>query len=250
MNNKTALITGAASGIGLAVVHRLAAKGYSLSLVDRDEKVMGLAAQLSTSGVSAHAFVADVAQEEQLIKLAKDAIKAMGQVSVLVNCAGVSPKGNGQAIPLESITVEGWEYCHRINLIAPFILCRELIPYMAKAGYGRVVNIASRSGRMYVAPAGIDYHSSKAALIGMSRALAGIYAEQGVTVNCVAPGRVDTPMTSTTRPELLEEAKSLIPAHRFASADEIAASVEFLVSPDASYVTGSCMDVNGGAYMN
>src|SRR3546814_8153948 len=146
--------------------------------------------------------------------------------------------------------VKDWEYCHRINLVAPFVLCREIIPQMVAAGYGRVVNIASRAGRMHVPPAGLDYHASKSGLIGMSRALAGIYAEYGITVNCVAPGRVDTPLTNTTRPELLEHAKSLIPARRFSSPDEIAASVEFLVSPDASYVTGSCIDVNGGVYMN
>jgi 3-oxoacyl-[acyl-carrier protein] reductase len=250
MNHHSALITGAASGIGLAVARRLAAKGYTLYLVDRDEKVNALAAELSSTGIKAYAAIADVAKESELIQLSKDAIEKMGGVAALVNCAGISPKGNGGPIALEDITVEGWEHCHRINLVAPFILCRELIPHMAKEKYGRVVNISSRSGRMYVSPAGIDYHASKAALIGMSRALAGIYAEEGVTINCVAPGRVDTPLTQTTRAELLEEARALIPARRFASPDEIAASVEFLVSPDASYVTGSCIDVNGGAYMN
>src|SRR5690606_19031434 len=155
------------------------------------------------------------------------AIEKMDGVAILVNCAGISPKGNGGPVPLEEVTVKDWEHCHRINLVAPFVFCRELIPKMAKAGYGRVVSISSRSARMHVGPASFDYHSSKAGLIGFSRALAGTYAEQGVTVNCVAPGRVDTPLTRTTRPELLEHARALIPARRFASPDEIAASVEF-----------------------
>lgn len=250
MKKNTVLITGAASGIGLAVARRLAATGHSLYLIDRNDQVKEVASELSQGGVSAYSATADVGDESELIKVAQDAVAKLEGVAVLVNCAGVSPKGNGGPVPLEELKVQDWEYCHRINLVAPFVLCREIIPQMAKAGYGRVVNIASRAGRMHVPPAGLDYHASKSGLIGLSRALAGIYAEQGVTVNCVAPGRVDTPLSQTTRPELLEHAKSLIPARRFSSPDEIAASVEFLVSPDASYVTGSCIDVNGGVYMN
>lgn len=249
MKTNTALITGAASGIGLAVAKRLAATGHSLYLVDRDAKIDAIAADLGAKGQIV-SRIADVSREEEIIDLAKDAVEKLEGVAILVNCAGISPKGNGGPVPLEDLTVKDWEYCHRINLVAPFVACRELVPHMVKAGYGRVVNISSRSGRMHVPPAGLDYHSSKAGLIGFSRALAGIYAEHGVTVNCVAPGRVDTPLTKTTRPELLAQAKALIPARRFSSPDEIAASVEFLVSPDASYITGSCMDVNGGAYMN
>lgn len=249
MNKKTALITGAASGIGLALASRLASTGHTLYLLDRSETVATTAEQLRALGADVLYEVVDVSIEADLIRTSRNARERMEGCAILVNCAGVSPKGNGGPIPLKDLTVEGWEYTHRINLVAPVMLCREMIPFMAEAGYGRVVNIASRAGHMHVGPAGLDYHASKAALIGVSRALAGIYAEQGVTVNCVAPGRVDTPLSKTTRPELLEQARNLIPARRFASPDEIAASIEFLVSFDASYVTGSCMDVNGGAYM-
>lgn len=249
MNKKTALITGAASGIGLALASRLARTGHTLYLLDRSEAVASTADQLRALGATVHHEVVDVGVEADLIRGAKNARERMEGCAILVNCAGVSPKGNGGPIALEDLTVEGWEYCHRINLVAPIMLCREIIPSMAEAGYGRVVNISSRAGHMHVGAAGLDYHASKAGLIGVSRALAGIYAERGVTVNCVAPGRVDTPLSKTTRPELLEQVRNLIPARRFASPDEIAASIEFLVSSDASYVTGSCMDVNGGAYM-
>lgn len=249
MKKKTALITGAASGIGLALAKRLAATGHNLYLLDRDPNIAQITSQLGR-GADVFTKVADVSLEADIVASAKDAIHKLGGVSILVNCAGILPKGNGGPIPLEEVTVEGWERCHRINLLAPFLFCRELIPQMAAAGYGRVVNISSRSGRMHVPPASLDYHSSKSGLIGFSRALAGIYSEKGVTVNCVAPGRVDTPLTQLTSAELLEKAKELIPARRFASPDEIAASIEFLVSPDASYITGSCIDVNGGAYMN
>lgn len=250
MKTTTALITGAASGIGLAVAKRLAATGHSLYLVDRSPEIDAIASELAQNSGQTYARRGDVSNEEEIVHAAKDAVEKLGGVAILVNCAGISPKGNGGPVPLEELTVKDWEYCHRINLVAPFVFCRELIPQMAKAGYGRVVSISSRSARMHVGPASLDYHSSKAGLLGFSRALAGTYAEKGVTVNCVAPGRVDTPLSQTTRPELLEHAKTLIPARRFASPDEIAASVEFLVSPDASYITGSCVDVNGGAYMN
>lgn len=249
-NTKTALITGAASGIGLALAQRLARNGHVLYLIDRSEALEEAAQTLRKTGAVIHTDVMDVSIEQELVRAARQARERMGGCAVLVNCAGITPKGNGGPIPLEEITVEGWELTHRINLIAPIVLCRELIPAMAQAGYGRVVNVASRAGRMHVPPASLDYHASKAGLIGVSRALAGTYAEHGVTVNCVAPGRVDTPLTLRTRPELLAHARSLVPMRRFASPDEIASTIEFLVSPDASYVTGSCVDVNGGVYMN
>lgn len=251
MNKNTAFITGAAGGIGSALAKRLARTGHNLFLTDYNESVHELATALTNEyKIQAWSECADISDEEALRALAARAIETMGGCAILVNCAGVSPKGNGGPIPLESVTIAEWDKVMRINLTAPFILCQEIIPQMAQAGYGRVVNVASRSGRMHVPPAGLDYHASKAGMIGLSRALAGIYACNGVTVNCVAPGRVDTPMTKTTKPELLAQAQQLIPARRFASPDEIAASIEFLVSPDASYISGSCMDVNGGVYMN
>jgi len=250
MSRKTALITGAASGIGFALAARLARSGHALYLVDRSDALADAARQLREQGAAVHADQADVASEAELVRIGRQARERMEGCAILVNCAGITPKGNGGPIPLEQVTVDGWERTHRINLVAPVVLCRELIPAMAQAGYGRVVNVASRAGRMHVPPASLDYHASKAGLIGVTRALAGIYADRGVTVNCVAPGRVDTPLTQSTRAELLDQARALIPMRRFASPDEIAAAIEFLVSPDASYVTGACVDANGGVYMN
>lgn len=251
MKKNTALITGAAGGIGAALARRLARSGHSLFLTDFSESVHSLAKELvAEHKIETWSECVDVSNEDELRLLARRAVDTMGGCAILVNCVGVSPKGNGGPIPLESVQISEWDQIMRINLTAPFILCQEVIPHMAQVGYGRVVNVASRSGRMHVPPAGLDYHASKAGLIGLSRALAGIYASQGVTVNCVAPGRVDTPMTQKTSAELLHQARKLIPAGRFASPDEIAASIEFLVSPDASYISGSCLDVNGGVYMN
>jgi len=250
MKRLTALITGAAGGIGLAVAERLALTGYALYLTDCSERVHDLARALSAKGTEAWAETADLAIEADLMRVARNAQEKLQGCAVLINCGGMTLKVDGGPIPLEALDVAAWEHVHRVNLVAPIVLCRELIPGMAQAGYGRVVNVASRAGRMHVPPAGLEYHASKAGLIGVSRALAGIYADQGVTINCVAPGRVDTPMTKATNQALLAQAKAAIPARRFALADEVASAIEFLASPGASYITGSCLDVNGGVYMN
>jgi len=246
----TALITGAASGIGRATALRLAASGHPLILLDRDAKVHNLADTLTENGADVTAHILDIAVEADLVRVADAARKRPGGCAILINCAGVSPKHNGGPVPLEMLDVPSWEHTHRINLVAPMVLCRELIPAMAAVGYGRVVNIASRAGRMYVPPASLDYHASKSGLIGLTRALAGIYAGKGVTINCVAPGRVDSPMSEQTSPERLAQAQALIPAGRFAQPEEIAGAVAFLISDDAGYITGSCLDVNGGVYMH
>jgi len=250
MKRRTALITGAASGIGLALAKRLADSGHTLYLTDRNEDVHDVARSLSAQGAGAWAETADLALEADLTRIARNARERLQGCAILINCGGMTLKVDGGPIPLEALDIGAWELVHRVNLMAPIVLCRELLPHMATAGYGRVVNVASRAGRMHVPPAGLEYHASKAGLIGVSRALAGIYAHQGVTINCVAPGRVDTPMNQATNQALLARAKAGIPVGRFASADEIAASIEFLVSPDAAYITGSCLDVNGGVYMN
>jgi len=247
---KTALITGAASGIGRATALHLAASGHALILVDRYASVQTLAQELAQQGVEAFAQTVDVGIEADLVRVANVARSRPGGCAILVNCAGITPKQDGGAVPLENVSVASWEHTHRINLVAPMVLCRELIPAMATAGYGRVVNVASRAGRMYIALASLDYHASKAGLIGLTRALAGRYAAQGVTVNCVAPGRVDTPMAQQNHPDILAQAIAKIPAGRCAEPREIAASIAWLASEEASYVTGICLDVNGGMYMN
>jgi 3-oxoacyl-[acyl-carrier protein] reductase len=250
MNKKTALITGAASGIGLAVATTLARSGHSLMLVDRSESVHDIAVQLRDHSRLVRSRVLDVSVEAQVVQVCSAALEELQGCSILVNCAGISPKGNGGPISLEELTVEGWDKTHRVNMTGTMLFCRELIPRMSQEGYGRVVNIASRAGRMHVPAAGLDYHSSKAAIIGFTRALAGIYAKDGVVVNSVAPGRVDTPLSKLTRPDLLANALAQIPANRFASPEDIAAAIVFLTSPEAAYMTGCCLDVNGGIFMN
>jgi 3-oxoacyl-[acyl-carrier protein] reductase len=168
---------------------------------------------------------------------------------VLVNCAGVSQKRNGLPIPPTEVVTAEWQRVLFINLTAPFLLCRELLPGMQAKGWGRVINIASRAGRTFVPPAGADYATSKAGLIGLTRHLGGTYAPYGITVNCIAPGRVETPLSSQSSAEVLAAAVKGIPVGRLGTTDEVAAAAAYLASDAAAYVTGTCLDVNGGAFI-
>ncbi|MEK0417564.1 MAG: hypothetical protein RI949_1570 [Pseudomonadota bacterium] len=244
------LVTGAASGIGLAIAHRFARAGHHLFLADRDPKVMDLASSMSTLGAaSCSTAVMDLNDPDQVLALAKSAQTAQGGIDILVNNAGISPKRQGQPPKPTDIDLQEWEQVMRVNVTAPFLLTRELVVGMTEHRFGRIINTASRAGRTFVGPAGTHYAASKAALLGMTRHFAGLYAAQGVTANCVAPGRVETPLSNTSAPSVLAAAVAAIPAQRMGTPDEIAATVEFLASDAASYITGTCIDVNGGIFM-
>ncbi len=249
---RRSLVTGAASGIGLAIARQLVAQGHAVLLADRAETLAdvasGLAQEHGHAPAPLHALV-DLDDPAQTVALAATATARLGGVDVLVNCAGISPKRNGQSAAPTELALDEWERVMRINLTAPFLLSRELLGGMQARGFGRIVNIASRAGRTFVAPAGTHYAASKAALLGLTRHLAGVYAPHGITVNAVAPGRIETPLSSTSAPDVLAAAVRSIPAQRLGTPDEIAAAVAYLVSDGAAYVTGACLDVNGGVFM-
>jgi len=245
----SALVTGAASGIGLAIARQLAGAGHRLLLTDRDSSVLGVAAALPGRGAAHEALVADLEDEDQVLHIARHAQGAFGGCDILVNNAGMNIKKDGGRYPLDEISTAHWEKVMRVNTTAPFLLCRELMPAMRKKKWGRVVNIASRAGRTYIPSVTLHYATSKAALIGMTRQLAGEFAADGITVNCVAPGPVETPLSRQNNPEVAARLRAAVPAARSGTADEIAATVCFLVSAEASFIAGACIDVNGGAFM-
>ncbi|MFT3820905.1 MAG: SDR family NAD(P)-dependent oxidoreductase [Rubrivivax sp.] len=244
------LVTGAASGIGLAIARAFADQGHALMLADRDARVHDRARELAAQGHRAVAHVADLADLDQAVALARAAQATLGGCDVLVNNAGISPKRDGLPPSPLDVGVDEWEHTLRVNLSAPFVLCRELLPGMIERRFGRIVNIASRAGRTFVGPAATHYAASKAGLIGMTRHLAGLYAAQGITVNAIAPGRIETPLSSTSSAAVLEAAVAAIPARRLGRPDEIAAAALYLASDAAGYVTGTCLDVNGGVFMS
>jgi 3-oxoacyl-[acyl-carrier protein] reductase len=246
---KSVLITGGASGIGLACARAFAAQGCQILLADVSPSVHEVAGSLSTATSPVKGVVVDLAVEQQVIDLAATALQLMGGCDVLVNSAGIAPKRDGKPIAPTDLRTHEWELVMRVNLTAPFLLSRELIPAMQRRKFGRIVNIASRAGRTFSRGAGADYAASKAGLIGLTRHLAGCYAADGITVNAIAPGRVQTALTGLSNAQVLAQSLQEIPVGRFGSADEIAATVLFLASDGAAYMTGACLDVNGGGFM-
>jgi 3-oxoacyl-[acyl-carrier protein] reductase len=249
MTQRSVLVTGGASGIGLAIARGFVARGHRVLLADISDKVRAVADSIANADAPVHGHQADMAQERDVLGTARKAMELFGGCDILVNCAGVSMKRDGKPIPPVEVRTEDWDRVLRINLSAPFLLSRELIPGMRERRFGRIVNIASRAGRTFVAPAGVDYAASKAGLIGLTRHLAGTYAPDGITVNCIAPGRIETALSSLSSPEIIAAAAKAIPVGRLGNTDEVAAAAVFLASDEASYITGVCLDVNGGAFM-
>ncbi|MDB5731543.1 MAG: 3-oxoacyl-[acyl-carrier protein] reductase [Variovorax sp.] len=246
---RTAVITGAASGIGLESARWLRDSGVSLILLDRSETVRDVASTLSGEGVRVQAVVADLSDLSAVAEAGERILSLCEGVDILVNNAGVHPKVDGRIAQFEEITLEDWEFVFRVNTSAPFLLCQKLVPSMKRRQWGRVINIASRAGRTYSPRAGTHYSASKAAVIGMTRKIAGDYAAFGITANCIAPGQIETPLARTSTPEVLAEAAKKIPAGRLGSVAEIASAVAYLASDGASFVTGTVIDINGGETM-
>lgn len=242
---QTALVTGAASGIGRAISQRLVRDGYRVLMADRDESVRQAATMLAGDADAAVGLVADLGHAAGI-----DALRSQlegRRVDVLVNNAGISRGRAG--FDVTATTPEEWERVIAVNLTAPFLLSQIVVPGMRQRGWGRIVNIASRAGRTGVLTGGLPYAASKAGLIGMTRALALQCAAQGITANSIAPGWVETPLTARTPPQAAAQALQAIPIGRVAQPDEIAGIVAFLCSADAAYITGAVIDANGGGFM-
>lgn len=248
-SSRISLVTGSASGIGLECARTLARRGDRLILLDRSEQVHEVASAMQAEGHQADAFVADLSDLQQIDKAIRLILEATGGVDILVNNAGIHPKINGRIPGFEEITAEDWEAVFRINTTAAFLLCQRLVGPMKQKKWGRIVNIASRAARTYSERAGTHYSASKAAVIGMTRKLAGDCAAFGVTANCVAPGQIMTPLAKRSAPEVLAEALRRIPAQRFGTVEEVAGAVAYFSSDIAGFVTGTVMDLNGGETM-
>lgn len=245
-NVKRALVTGAASGIGAALAGLMAQRGIHVLMADKNPDVMEVAKRLP----NAVGHVVDLGIEAEVLKLSEFAKGEFGGCDILVNNAGIAPKKDGRGYTIPETDTALWNHVMAVNLTAPFVLCRELVPGMQKNKWGRIVNIASRAGRTRIPGVAAFYSASKAGLIGFTRQLAGEYVADGITANTVAPGPVQTSLalqsSDTTKKKLLET----VPIGRHASAEEIASVIDFLCTPEASYVTGACLDVNGGGFMS
>jgi 3-oxoacyl-[acyl-carrier protein] reductase len=246
---RVAFVTGAASGLGLSAIERLAAEGCATILVDRSEKVLEIAERLRAEGRLAEGHVANVTDEAAMTALVSDLTARHGGIDILVNNAGGMQLPRGGSITIEDLPTDLWTRTIAVNLTAPFVLCRLVFPAMKAKGWGRIINIASRAGRMAVPDTSVSYAATKAGLIGMNRIVADQGAKFGITANCIAPGRIATPGGTNATDEVMQRSLRRIPAGRLGLSTEIAATIAFLVSDGAAYITGAVIDVNGGAFM-
>ncbi|MDG4649791.1 3-oxoacyl-ACP reductase FabG [Roseibacterium sp. SDUM158017] len=241
LTGKSALVTGASGGIGASIARSLHASGAAVGLSGtREAPLEALAAEL---GERAHVLPCDLSDAEAVEALPKRAIEAMGAVDILVNNAGITRDNL-----FMRMSDEEWSQVLEVNLTSTMRLCRGVLRPMMKARWGRIVNISSVVGATGNPGQG-NYAASKAGMVGMSKSLAYEVASRGITVNCVAPGFIETAMTDKLNDEQKGRILAQIPAGRMGATEEIAASVVFLASAEAGYMTGATLHVNGGMAM-
>ena len=241
LTGKTALITGASGGIGGAIAHALHGAGATVALSGtRVEPLEALAAEL---GSRAHVLPCNRGDAEAVNALPKQAIEAMGSVDILVNNAGITRDNL-----FMRMSEDEWSSVLEVNLTSTMRLCKGVIRGMMKARWGRIVNISSIVGATGN-PGQANYAASKAGMVGMSKSIAYEVASRGITVNCVAPGFITTAMTDKLTDDQKAGILTQVPAGRMGEASEIGAAVLYLASPEAAYVTGTTLHVNGGMAM-
>jgi 3-oxoacyl-[acyl-carrier protein] reductase len=244
LQGRIALVTGASQGIGRACALELARAGATVALAARNHVKLGeVAEEVAAAGGQAVAFELDVASEESIKNGAKAVLDRFGKVEVLVNNAGITRDDL-----MMRMKRSDWDDVIGTNLTGAFLLTQALLRQMMKNRWGRIINITSVVGRTGQ-EGQVNYAASKAGMIGFTRSLAREVASRGITVNAVAPGYIETPMTAVLDEKLRTAMIAQIPLGRPGTDAEIAKSVAFLASDDAAYITGHVLDVNGGMFM-
>ena len=242
LQNRVALITGAARGIGLGIAQAFAREGARLALVDLD--ALGLLeaqARVEAEGGEALAFPLDVTDGRGVRAAVSDLVARWGRVDVLVNNAGIY-----EIVPFVEIDEARWDRVLAVNLKGAFLFTQAVIEPMMAQGGGRIVSIASSAGKTGGTLAGAHYSVSKAGIICLTKQLARELGPHGITVNAVAPGRIDTPMIQAATEAENEEFRRRTPLGRLGTPEDVAGAVLFLASDEASFITGEIIDVNGG----
>jgi len=243
---RTAIVTGGASGIGLAIAERLGAEGAGVAIFDRDSDAAdAAAATIVGRGGSAIGVCVDVSEPDQILAGVAAVAEDLAPPTVLVNNAGIDGFKK-----FADITLEVWNRILQVNLTGTFLCCQAVLPHMVEAGWGRIVNISSSSAQGGQ-PFMTHYVASKAGMIGFTKALALELGPKGITVNTIPPGFIDTPMLRATEAKgrlgnSVEHHAGQTPVRRAGLPTDIAAACAFLVGDEAGYVTGQVIGVNGG----
>jgi 3-oxoacyl-[acyl-carrier protein] reductase len=243
-NGKISVVTGASQGIGEAIAVELSRAGAEVILVDiQEEKLEDVARRIRDNKGNAYTFCADVSRMEQVKEVVEKIIQDHQKVDYLINNAGIT-----RDRLLMRMNEEEWDAVLAVNLKGVFNFSKTLIRNMMNNRFGRIVNISSVVGQIGN-PGQCNYSASKAGVIGFTKSLAREVASRGITVNAIAPGYIDTPMTKDLSESVKKAFIELIPAKRFGAVEEIAHVAKFLLSDEASYITGQVISVNGGLFM-
>jgi len=241
LEGRVAVVTGGAQGIGYAIAERMLASGAAVSLWDLDAGKLGEAKSALGHAGKVFAERVELTSDAEVAAATERTIAAAGKIDIVVNNAGITG-GNGTTWELAP---DVWRRVLEVNLVAPYLVCRAIVPHLIENGYGRIVNVASIAGKEGN-PNASHYSASKAGLIALTKSLAKELATKGVLVNAVAPAAAKTAMFATMTKQHIDFMLSKIPMGRFIDVREIAATIAWIASEDCSFTTGSVFDLSGG----
>lgn len=241
LHRRVAVITGGARGFGYAIAERMLESGADVSLWDIDQSRLNYAGEMLSKHGRVHTVVVDITSEEEVRKATDEVIHLLGKIDILVNNAGIT---GGNAVTWE-LSPEIWKKVIEVNLIAPYLLSRAIVPKMLAEGYGRIVNIASIAGKEGN-PNASHYSSSKAGLIALTKSLAKELATKNILVNCITPAAAKTELFDQMEQHHIDYMISKIPMGRLLQVHELAALVCWLASEECSFSTGAVFDISGG----
>lgn len=245
IENRVAIVTGAARGIGRAIALALAEHGVIPVAVDIDaDGAQRVVAEIAQMGVAAASYPVDVSNVEQVTAMVDDVARQYGHVDILVNNAGVL-----STAAIEELDEAEWDRVMNINVKSAVFATQQVLKYMRRQGWGRIVNISSLAGRMGGISAGCAYSTSKAALLGMTMCIARQVAPHHITVNAIAPGTTESAILQGFTPEQVRKLAASVPVGRLGKPEDVARTVVFLASEAADFITGAVIDVNGGMFM-